>query len=203
MSASLSMHESLQSKYDHNIQYCMCSFYLGHLPDLNKDGNQEFCFVPVFLQWYVCMDGCKLSLTIVAQNFMWHCQQLSSHLAIQKQAINITIDEQEGPIILLWEQDIYCPCSLWLVKYTVSYSSPVRLPCYALNTSITSSVSVATSYRFEQAKSPTFVVFFFKEPVILTTDPDSVKVCQHNNNNQRQAQIFLLGNAGCLYAIHA
>ena len=34
--------------------HCACtySFYLGHLPDLTKDGNQELSFVTVFLQWY-------------------------------------------------------------------------------------------------------------------------------------------------------
>ena len=30
--------------------------------------------------------------------------------------------------------------------------------------------------RYEEANSPTFVVFFFYEPIIITTDPENVKV---------------------------
>lgn len=30
--------------------------------------------------------------------------------------------------------------------------------------------------RCEETKSPTFVVFFFYEPIIMTTDPENVKV---------------------------
>ena len=31
-------------------------------------------------------------------------------------------------------------------------------------------------FRSEEVKSPTFVVFFFYEPIIMTTDPENVKV---------------------------